>query len=264
MDDLAVGGHSSTYGATAYILADTVTGVVALGDVTTIVADETETVAVAVAPAGDVDGDGMADLWLAATGSDRVEEDGGAVYLVTGPVSGIVDVTGEPAVLGSTRREKLGQAIAGAGDVDGDGYDDLLVGASSYASYAGRAWLISGAGFATGNEADVATAAIQSTGGTEVLGAAVGLHDADGDGFADVVVGAPTAGGGGAVLGWRGPVAGNIDDTSAEVAFVGTRAGGRVGEAFAPVEGALWAIGAPDDSTAASGAGMVWLVDLPW
>ena len=264
MSDLIVGGHSSTYAATAYILPSTVTGVVALGDFTALVADETRTVAVAAVPAGDVNGNGVADLWLAADGSDRAAEDGGAVYLVTGPVSGIVDVTGEPAVLGSTFREMLGQALVGAGDVDGDGYDDLLVGASPYASYEGRAWLISGAGFATGNEVDVAMASIESTGGTEVLGAAVGLHDADGDGFADVVVGAPTAGTGGAVLGWRGPLAGKIDDTSAEVAFVGTRAGGRVGEAFAAVEGTLWAIGAPSDDTAASGAGMVWLVDLPW
>ena len=54
----------------------------------------------------------------------------GSAYLVRGPVAGNVDLSVAHArIKGADKEEYLGRGLAWAGDVDGDGYDDLLVGA---------------------------------------------------------------------------------------------------------------------------------------
>ncbi|MBI2340789.1 MAG: FG-GAP repeat protein [Deltaproteobacteria bacterium] len=74
--------------------------------------------------------------------------DAGAAYLVLGPVtSGTTSLSSADAKLvGEASYDNAGSAVAGAGDVDNDGYDDLLVGAigESGGAWAGAAYLILG------------------------------------------------------------------------------------------------------------------------
>lgn len=80
-----------------------------------------------VSAAGDLDRDGVDDIVVGAQG---VEEGRGAVYVVTGPVvrSGpLADAA--VRLTGDVRGGRAGYAVAGAGDVDGDGQGDLVIGA---------------------------------------------------------------------------------------------------------------------------------------
>ena len=94
-------------------------------------------------------------------------------------------------IVGTTAQAKLGQSVSGAGDVDADGTPDLLVGvpnASNTAFWSGSARIYSGANGSLLYELDGGETA-------EFFGFSVsGVGDADGDGFADVLVGGPFAG----------------------------------------------------------------------
>ena len=144
----------------------------------------------ALAVAGDTDGDGTVELvvgsWLAAEGR-------GAVSLLAGPVTGDLELTDAPwRIEGSLADAWLGYALAGVGDPDGDGYDDLLVGArgwSDVADNAGAAWLLRGGPH--GPQALAEGAMIFGTHERDFAGCAVaGPGDLDGDGYDDLVVGA--------------------------------------------------------------------------
>lgn len=140
----------------------------------------------AVASAGDVDGDGLDDLLIGA----RQSAPGGSMR--TGSVELLSGGTGARIRLyaGANENDQFGSAVAGVGDVDGDGVPDHLIGAPyadpNQAYLAGTATLYSGATGATlyemhGLQGDRL--------GTEVAG----VGDLDGDGTPDFLVGAPHA-----------------------------------------------------------------------
>ena len=78
---------------------------------------------------GDVDGDGKDDL---VTGSSYVDTNGsssGSVFMVWGPMSGSVDAdAADIQISGAATSDYFGYSLD-VGDVDGDGQDDILVGA---------------------------------------------------------------------------------------------------------------------------------------
>ena len=150
----------------------------------------------ALAGLGDLDGDGFDDAVVGARGDDEAGDHAGAVYLYQGSTSGLV---GEQKLLASDGAiyDWYGQAVAGAGDVDGDGYRDLVVGAygeDDAGSASGSVYLY----FGSSTGAEVASEQKWSAPdglSNDYLGSAVaGAGDVDGDGFAEVLVGAYGAG----------------------------------------------------------------------
>lgn len=78
--------------------------------------------------AGDIDGDAVVDLVVGAEKNDESATDAGATYLLRGPFSGITDLsTADYKWTGETMNDKSGW-VARTGDVDGDGWNDIVAG----------------------------------------------------------------------------------------------------------------------------------------
>ena len=148
-----------------------------------------------VAGAGDLDGDGFDDLLVGAPGRDEAGSQAGAVYVVHGPLTGTVSLsTATAKLLGSGAGEQAGALVRGAGDVNGDGSPDLLVGAWAWPgdnSNTGAAYVLHGpvAGTASLATADSSWTGVSPGDRLGFAGGAAG--DVDGDGFDDVLIGAP-------------------------------------------------------------------------
>ena len=100
-----------------------------------------------VAPAGDHNGDGEADLLIGARARSSST---GAAYLAYGPfAAGTYAANSTDEVVrfdGEATGDEAGYAVHGGGDVDGDGFDDVLVGAIKTGNDRGTAYLIRGLG----------------------------------------------------------------------------------------------------------------------
>lgn len=79
---------------------------------------------------GDVNLDGLDDMMVGACYADKYASDGGAGYLFYGPVSGTIEAdAADAAFFGEGEDWGVGQGLGRAGDLTGDGYTDLLIGA---------------------------------------------------------------------------------------------------------------------------------------
>ncbi len=150
-----------------------------------------------LAGAGDVDGDAAPDLLVGALLRSRA-------YLFRGgdPAGASPpDTVAHLVLIGEASDDRFGYAVAGAGDVDGDGLADLLVGAllnDAAGSNAGRAYLFHGRAVPGSVPAAAADRILTGNGADTWFGRSVaGAGDVDRDGLADFVVGAPYLDGGG-------------------------------------------------------------------
>src|SRR6476620_12809225 len=85
-----------------------------------------------VAPAGDVNGDGVQDVIIGAPSNDFVAGFAGRAYLFYGPFTGNIDAANADAIISAQAfGDNLGFSVASAGDVNNDGFDDIIVGARS-------------------------------------------------------------------------------------------------------------------------------------
>jgi hypothetical protein len=129
-----------------------------------------------VAGAADVNADGYADILVGdpiSDGSDLV----GKAYLFLGGPSGpaMPSVTLEGADnKGATGGDYFGYSLAGAGDIDRDGHSDIVVGAFSSHSSAGRAYIFAGTG--TGASLVPAVVLDSPTGASAVFGYCVAMN----------------------------------------------------------------------------------------
>ena len=85
----------------------------------------------AVGTAGDVNGDGYADIIVGAYGHDGAASNAGAVYVFYGSPNG-PSVIADWTVQGSQADDYFGQSVATVGDVNGDGYADVIVGGAKF------------------------------------------------------------------------------------------------------------------------------------
>ncbi len=166
-----------------------------------------------VAAAGDVNGDGYDDLLIGAPGSDSGGPDAGSTYLVFGAAGGLgttLDLSTLDGSRGlrfdgrivSTGEELSGSSVSAAGDFNGDGYDDLVIGAEGSGGPSGSAYMVFGRDFtgAVTHQGGDGNDSLSGSGAAEILIGGRGDDRLDGVGGADVLRG----GAGHDVLLWRG------------------------------------------------------------
>lgn len=176
---------------------------------------------------GDVNGDGVPDLIVSASSASG---GAGEVYVVHGPANGPIGLEHSDVILtgvDTIQADAAGTSLAGGGDVNGDGYDDILIGAPDGSPDASRvsagfAYLVLGP--ATSGSLGSAHAIFEGTNAGDHAGAFVAIAgDVDADGIDDMLIGAPDSDLGftlsGAAYLVLGPVTGTIQlaDAEAEV-----------------------------------------------
>jgi hypothetical protein len=135
----------------------------------------------------DVNGDGLADILV---GANHGEGQLGRVDVFHGTRSG-ASTAPQAQLRGTEPNGHFGWSVASAGDINGDGFGDVIVGAADAVGLSGRAYVFLGSasGIVTTASATLAPPDPMGNFGTVVAG----VGDANGDGYADVAVGAPNA-----------------------------------------------------------------------
>jgi uncharacterized delta-60 repeat protein len=181
--------------------------------------------------AGDFNGDGLADLIIGSPNDDTMGNNVGLVYLVWGRADGVMPSLDDVAmgnggilIQGEAAGGRAGFAVAGGDDINGDGYDDIVIGAPEASdingvdiTFAGKSYVVFGfshdamqnsaaidladivvrsenAGFDPGdilagkrNSGFVIKGAVTY----DYSGGSLSLGDVNGDGLADIVIGEP-------------------------------------------------------------------------
>ena len=144
----------------------------------------------AVSSAGDVNGDGYSDVLVGAPFYDSGQTNEGVVFVYHGSASGL---SPNVAVIlqGNQNEAQFGTSVSLAGDINKDGYSDVVVGSPFYTkdqTKEGAAMIYYGSASGLNGVATI----LESNQPNAKFGRAVeGLGDVNGDGFSDVIVGAP-------------------------------------------------------------------------
>jgi hypothetical protein len=243
-DDLLFGVPEEDSGGraagAAYLVLGPVTGSVDLGGVDAKLIGESvaDYAGGSVAGVGDTNGDGYGDLLVGAHGSNAAASDAGAAYLVLGPISGQHSLSIAAAkLLGEEFEDFAGWTVSAAGDVDDDGFADVLVGALGAGSYAGASYLVLGPVSGTlglGSADARLTGEVAYDHSADAISMAGDVND---DGYDDLILGAYLADGAdryaGVVYVAYGPLVGEISLGEAQARLTGEAAGDYAGHSVA-------------------------------
>ena len=143
-----------------------------------------------VSSAGDVNGDGYSDVIVGASNYSNGQAGEGRAYVFLGSVSGL---SATPAWTAESDQSDaaFGGSVASAGDINDDGYSDVIVGAFNYSSGQageGRAYVFLGS--ASGLSATPAWTAESDQSDAAFGGSVASAGDINDDGYSDVIVGA--------------------------------------------------------------------------
>jgi hypothetical protein len=241
----------------------------------TLLGDENNHVSWHHVGAGDVNGDGNDDLFIAGYGDDEAAENAGAAYVVLGPVSGTVEMSRAHAkLLGEESSDYVGESIS-SGDVNDDGHDDLLLGVrfnDEAGTSGGAAYVVLGPVSGTSDLALADAKLLGERNSDEAGWSVAGAGDVNGDGNGDVLVGTglmiTTSGYHGSAYLVNGPVSGTLDlqfadarldaEPAAGDGIRATGVGDMNGDGLADL-----LIGSPYDNEAGLAAGCAYLVSGP-
>jgi hypothetical protein len=160
-DDVIIGAHYNDDGGNnagkAYVYLGTASGLSTTVSWTATGEAAGDYLGASVASAGDVDGDGYGDVIVGAHSNNDGGNDAGKVYVYLGSASSLSTTvswteTGEVAI------DYLGSSVASAGDVDDDGYGDIIVSAHG-SNDAGKAYVYGGTGYCEHGGSEPATMA---------------------------------------------------------------------------------------------------------
>lgn len=230
----------------AYLIHGPISSASALADADSKIlgVNPNDTTARSLAMAGDINSDGYTDIIISAMHYDSVGHDNGAAYLIFGPTPPSVNLSDADLVIyGDDPTGHFASELDAAGDIDGDGFDDIIIGGQldSGPDHTGKAAWYSGAALSTvavgealSSEKWAAASWISEQPGDYLGRCVAGSGDVNGDGFDDMVVSAPLHSGGGTSTGAAYLIFGPADlsgeiDLIADRAWYGGEAGSNLG-----------------------------------
>ena len=230
-DDLIIGMQSYDKGEANVVLGPIV------GDMTTASADATweaeeygDYAGKAVAGDFDFDSDGAKDYAIGANYADSDSStDVGAAYLIYGPGTGSLSLADAPVkFVGASGNGYFGEALTGVLDMNGDGADELAVGAWQAESQYGAVYVFNGGSLGGELSATEADATITGSGTYQYFGRYVSrANDFNNDGYGDLLAEAPYGHSNyGSIYVFLGPASSGSADTIAQAEFYGETSGG--------------------------------------
>ena len=241
--DLLIGAWNSERGGNqsgaAYVMYGPASGIVDLASADAVIVGESANnkLGEAVDGGADRNNDGFDDVLIGAPYNDRGGDYSGSVYLLYGPLSGVIDAGNADVIfIGEAEDNYVGSSLAWVRDIDGDERDDVLIGVHGSAragSFAGAAYLFTSP---VSGEMNLSSADCIITGESpgDYAGYAVAdAGDTNGDGIIDIVIGAIGTdvdwGGSGSAHLYLGPLSGELTLADADASVTGEASGVGVG-----------------------------------